>query len=116
MTYSLQLAAFVLMVSWSVWSLITSTLKAGKKQNTSILSCMTSTVLSIGLLYLGGFFVQLGWPQIAWAVITLVGVFCLLAGYFHEQVYSLWNCLFANAIIWFLYIKGGFWCSGFSAF
>ena len=112
----LQLLAFVVMLTWAVWELFLAAANHGKKKNHSILASMTDTGLSIGLLYMGGFFVNIAWPQIVWFILTAVGCLAHCGGYLKDDKYGFGSSLFAHIVVWFIYLQGGFWFKGFVPF
>lgn len=112
----IQLVAFILMVTWDSWNLFVNLIKHGQTKECSVLTISIASLIGIGLLYLGGFFVIFGGFQIAWLVITLIGVFAMFGGYLENNSFNFWSTAFATIIIWFLYLKGGFWFTGFTPF
>jgi hydrogenase/urease accessory protein HupE len=112
----IQLLAFTLMLSWSAWSLFLSAVKNGEKQTHSPLVSIAETLISVVILYFGGFFAVIAWPHIVWFVLSVVGMLALYHGYMKEEEYSFGCSLFAHVIVWLLYLKGGFWYTGFIPF
>jgi hypothetical protein len=112
----LQLLAFVVMLTWAAWELFLAAVNHGKPKKHSILASMTSTGVSIGLLYFGGFFAVIAWPHIVWFILTVVGALAMCGGYMKDDKYNFGASFFAHAVVWFIYLKGGFWYTGFIPF
>ena len=112
----LQLLAFVLVFTWTIWGLLQAGVNQGKLVNHRLWPSMTATLLNAFLLYLGGFFVVLELCQIIWFVLTAVGLMAVSAGYMKDDKHSFGGSLFGYSIMWILYIKGGFWYTGFTPF
>lgn len=63
-------------------------------------------VFNFGLLYWGGFWDSLRWPQITWIFLFGMGIAVHLNKK-EEEKYSAFGAVLGHGILWFIYVKGG---------
>jgi len=106
---TLTMIAALILIAWYAGTFGNCYARNGRYYSIGLYRFVISTILGVICLYFTGFFDVWAWPQIAWYILTGigVGVFYSTPDLVLEGKHNVLSSVIAYSIIWFLYYQGG---------